>query len=246
MIKQMVQWKGPDQQTRTKTFYFDLTEFEVAGEMQLEVLYDRFQKFQNEVQNSTPDGESRSLTPPEIREMLDMVKVIIKHAYGEFVEGPDGWEMRKEQEYPGIWPRFVSTGGFNAIIWYLFKDGNEARATAFMENIWPDSYKEARAASLKAVPDQPAQEAVKNVTDDIPSLDNDVAVLDVSEFDVDEKQDPDWNYINFTRDQLLAMNDEDWVKVQKASAQGRNVPLPVIQIDGIRHDRKRAEDGSDH
>lgn len=231
MIKQLVHWKGPDQKPKSRTFYFDLTEYELAGEMQLEVLYARFQKFQDEVVNSTPAGEDRQMTPPEIRELLDMIKVIIRHAYGEFVDGPDGAEMRKEQEYPEIWKRFVSTGGFNAVIWYLFEDAN--RANKFMEEIWPESYKNRVAANLTVVPDQPDQPEPSAFTDEIPSLEDEPVG------EVLAPSNKPW--YEYTKPEMDSLSDSEFDGLVERSKQGNNVPAQLLVIAGQRKNREPVE-----
>lgn len=152
MIKQMIQWEGFDGRQVSKTLYFNLTKYEVAGEMELEVLQRRFQDFLDNVINDTevdPD-KVRDMTPPEIRELLDMVKVMVKYAYGE--RSADGTEFRKS---PEIWDSFVATGAFDAFIWHLFQD--EGGANSFMTGIWPKEMQEEFKGknALQAVPDAP-------------------------------------------------------------------------------------------
>ena len=127
MIKRMIEWEGFDGRPTSKTFFFNLTEFEVQADMELEKLEERFRKFEEEVINSS---ESREMTPPEVREMLDLIRTIVKHAYGKRSE--DGTRFIKNEE---VWNEFVETGGFDAFIRDLF--ANPERANAFMRGIWP-------------------------------------------------------------------------------------------------------------
>ena len=83
----------------------------------------------------------------EIREMLDMIKIEIVR-YGLWrVPGDFGrWRaLEATAQDPNVWNRFVASGGFDAFIWYLFEDAK--RANSFMENIWPEEFRQAAAAA---------------------------------------------------------------------------------------------------
>lgn len=217
MLKQMVQWKGPDGKNRNKTFYFSLTEFEVAGEMKLEELHDRFLRFQEEVIND----EQRNLTHPEIRELLDMVKTIIRYAYGELRDTSDGAEMWKEQQDPDIWNHFVASGGFNAFIWYLFEGGG-ARANKFMENIWPDSYKDGIQNALGGIqntdlPEEPVDDGVTSLDDvETPEGTNGLELRD--------------KLSDYSKEELLKASDEEFQVIVDRFTQGKNTPYQLLSI----------------
>lgn len=211
MLKEMFTYKDIDGESQTRTVYFNLTQFEMEAEMELEIIQERFQKFQDEVIGDD-DTPVRELTGPEKRELLGMIKTIIRHAYGR----REGKRMVKTEE---VWDEFEQTGAFSAYLYYLFSEDGK-RANDFMKGIWPqglDRPEDIPAPDLKVVQDA-------EVTPDA----------------LDEAKDPNWHYLNFDRQRLLEMSDEDFEKVQKASVEGRNVPLPLIQIDGVRHSRKRA------
>jgi hypothetical protein len=224
MLKQMIQWKGFDGRPASQTLYFNLTKFEIAGEMELEVLQDRFQRFQTEV---IQDG-SRDMTPPEIREMLDMIKTIIKYAYG--VRSHEGRGFSKS---PEIWQEFVDTGAFDAFIWYLFEEPN--RANAFMTGIWPEEYQNAVAKGNLTVVDEnytPVQENPTATDDGIPSLEDG---------GVPEKT----SWTEYSEQELLDLPDVSFQKIVARATNGKNVPYQLLVIGGKRMEKDRGADGPD-
>ena len=212
-IKQMFEYTDIDGVNTTRTVMFNLTQFEVEGEMELEVIQSRFQKFQDEVVGTDPDAPIREMTGPEKREILGMIKTLIKHSYGV----RDGKRFIKSQE---VWDEFEQTGAFSAFLYWLFSDAR--RVNSFMDGIWPqglDRPEDEPRPDLKVVQDnQETTDVVQGeVIDNSPSID-----------------DADWHFANFTREQLLAMSEDDFQKVGEASRQGRNVPQPLLQIAGQR------------
>lgn len=240
MLKEMISWKGFDGKPATRTLYFNLTRYEIAHDMELEVLEQRFKRFQEDVIGDNPEPE-RDMTPPEIREMLDIFKVIIKHSYG--VRSQDGKKFSKNEE---IWNDFVDTGAFDAFIWYMFEDAN--RANAFMNGIWPEEVREAAAKvraerpSVRLVEDANLQnisldpepnafgEGVTVVTDDnIPSISQSLSEQAVS---------PDWQVMDkledYTDQQLLSIPDGEFEAIVKKFTEGRNVPFRLLIVGGKR------------
>lgn len=244
MIKQMVQWEGFDGKQTTRTVYFNLTRFEIAHDMELEVLEQRFKAFQEDVIGD----EKRDMTPPEIREMLDIFKVLIKHAYG--VRSQDGKRFVKNEE---IWNEFVETGAFDAFVWYMFEDPN--RADAFMKGIWPKEIQEAAAKvreerpDLKPVPEIDPMDADTNGLGEVDDMDLTVDPQDATD-DEDipsitsledrgegplgpyEVKDSLWDY---NQNELLAMSNGEFNAVKKKFSEGKNVPQQLLVIE---HQRK--------
>lgn len=228
MLKQHISFKSPSGQPMQKTLYFNLTRFEVAHDMELEKLEERLKKFQEEV---ILDEEDRLMTSPEIREMLGIVKLLIKHAYGIREMGPDGEEFNKED--PDIWRRFVSTGAFDGFIWYLFEDKTGQRANKFMSEVWPqeirDAVQQANRPDIRAVKDVPlpgniGEEAPIAPDDDgIPSLDDDAVVYDITE--KDEK-----GLGEYTDAEFLAMTDEEFAAAVDRFRQGNNIPGRLLVL----------------
>jgi hypothetical protein len=224
----MVQWKALNQKNVSKTFYFNLTKYEIAGEMKLEEIHARFQRFQDEVVNSTPADQPRDMTQPEIREMLDMIKVIVRYAYGEYKETPDGGELWKEQQDPHVWHRFVASGGFDAFIWYLFEDEN--RANSFMTNIWPEEY---RQGVLQAQKDEGRPTPEDVVDDGIPTI---TAVPSIA---TDESSKA---WTEYTKEELLGLSDDEFQKVVDGAKNGRSTPYQLLAV-GMQ--RMNQENGSE-
>jgi hypothetical protein len=238
MIKQLVHYKAPSGRNVSRTFYFNLTKYEVAGEMRLEEMHARFKRFQDEVIDSTPAGETREMSPPEIREMLDMVKAIVEYAYGEYKDTPEGGEIRKKKDDPEVWIRFVASGGFDAFIWYLFEDGN--RANAFMTNIWPEEYRGGARPATAPVAPEATDDGIPSLDDArdslIPSLE---AVPDIQGATVTAAEEKAWH--DYARNELLAMSDDDFDALANRSKKGNNLPFQLIQIGMERSNRGTTE-----
>lgn len=238
MLKQLVQWKGFDGQPANRTVYFNLTRYEIAHDMELETLEQRFKSFQENV----IEGDDRPMTPPEIREMLDIFKVLIKHAFG--VRSQDGKRFSKNE---GVWDEFVDTGCFDAFIFYMFEDA--ARANAFMTGIWPEEMQEAAAKiraerpEVHAVPDiQEADGAAgdQSIRDDM-GLTADAPDDDIPSItSIDAKKEKEfWEYTN---DELLEMDSSSWDSLVNKSKQGNNVPAQLLVIGQQRKNRSPADE----
>lgn len=217
MLKQMIQWEGFDGQPAVRTLYFNLTRYEIAHDMELEKLEARFRNFQEEVVGND-ENDVRQMTPPEIREMLDIFKTLIKHAYG--IRSENGKRFSKNEE---IWNEFVETGAFDAFIFYMFEDAN--RANAFMQGIWPKEIQEAAAKvrserpDLHPVPDLDTQDG----TDDgVPSIDA-------------APGEKPWS--DYSKQELLDLSTEDYEALVARSKNGNNVPFPLLQIGMERNSR---------
>jgi hypothetical protein len=226
MIKQMLEYTDIDGQRTTRTVMFNLTQFEVEGEMELEVIQDRFQKFQDEVIGDNPEAPLREMTGPEKREILGMIKTLIRHSYGV----REGKRFMKSDE---IWAEFEQTGAFSAFLYWLFERPD--RANAFMAGIWPQG--------VDRPEDEPRPD-LKVVSDDLDDGKSGVKVLEETpdttpsieapQSDSEEGwiiKDSLWDY---NEDELLGMSDDEFEAVKNKFTQGRNVPLPLLQISGRR------------
>jgi hypothetical protein len=209
MLKQMITWDGFDGKQANRTLYFNLTRYEIAHDMELEVLEQRFKRFQEDVIGDEPN---RDMTPPEIREMLDIFKVLVKHAYG--VRSEDGKRFSKNEE---IWDEFVETGAFDAFIWYMFEDAS--RANAFMNGIWP---KEVQEAAEKVRQERPNVHLVEDVS---PALD---VATDDDVPSIDGAQNPSWK--NFSEQELINMPEEAFQFHVNEASNGKNVPYQLLAI----------------
>lgn len=236
MIKQMLEYVDIDKQHTTQTLYFNLTQFEVEGEMELEVIQARFQKFQDEVIGKDPNAPIRDMTGPEKREILGMVKTLIRHSYGV----RDGKKIRKTRidkdtgrvENPEIWADFVDTGAFSAFLYWLFD--KPERANAFMTGIWPqgvDRPEDEPRPDLKVVPTEleiVQGEVIEKAKDETPSIEAQIHDMNVAAFAV---RDNLWDY---SESELLEASDNEFEAILRKFTQGRNVPLPLLQIGSRR------------
>jgi hypothetical protein len=245
MIKQFISFKSPSGNPVSRTLHFHLDEFEVSHDMELEVLKERLERFQDEV---IGDDKTlvRELTAPEKREMLDIVKVLIKHSYGVRSQGPDGEQFDKDDPHGSgdIWRRFVSTGAFNAFVLYLFE--NTDRANYFMTKIWPEvvqkDYEKSQRADLSPVPD--LENPLTNVANEAPVYPGDDGIPSI---DSPEQNHGDPLYMDnpvkktwsdYTPDQLLEMNRNEFETLYAEARQGKNIPTMLLNI---RQRRKMAE-----
>lgn len=241
MIKQFISFKSPSGQPVSRTLYFNLDEFEISHDMELEVLKERLQRFQDEV---IGDDKTfvRELTPPEKREMLDIVQTLIKHSYGVRVMGPDGEEHNKDNPHGSgdIWRRFVATGAFNAFVLYLFEDTD--RANYFMTKIWPEvvqkSYEDSLRPDLSSVPDM--DDPLTNVGEEAPVYPGDDGIPSISgpALDLEKEASPEKVWSDYTPDQLLEMDRNEFETLYAGARQGKNVPAMLLNI---RQRRKMAE-----
>lgn len=223
MLKQNISWTGHDDRPANKTLYFNLTRFEVAHDMELEVLEERLTRFRDEV-IGPDDKPTRPLTQPEVREMLDIVKILIKHSYG--VRSLDGKRFQKSED---IWEEFVEIGAFDAFIFSLF-EGNAEGANNFMANIWP---KEMREAAEVVRRDRPNIHPVEDVQepgnvgaespvapdDSVPSITSAPelhSVINTKEW---------WEYED---QELLDLSDKDFEILVAESSRGKNVPPKLL------------------
>ena len=240
MIKQFISFKSPSGAPVSRTLYFDLNEFEVSHDMELEVLKDRLQRFKDEVIGDD-DTLIRDLTEPEKREMLDIVKVLIKHSYGVREQGPDGEEFNKDDPHGSgdIWRRFMATGAFNAFVLYLFED--PARANNFMTKIWPEvvqkEYEKSQRADLSSVQDM--NDSQTNVGSEAPVYPGDDGIPSITTLPTPPEEEPVKKvWTDYTSDQLLEMPSSEFETLYADARQGSNIPKMLLTI---RQRRKMAE-----
>jgi len=205
MIKQMIEFQGHDGRTTSKTLYFDISEWEVSAEIELEKLEERFRRFDEEVIQAS---ENRDMTQPEIREMLGLIKTIIRHAYG--VRSDDGKRFSKKEEH---WDEFVETGAFDAFVKWLFV--KPERANEFMRNIWPDEMQKAMEPQSK--PEEGQDDNVRSIV----------------QGEVVEKKE--WH--EMSEEELLAMSDEEFDALVKSATNGKNVPFALLSVGQRRKTR---------
>jgi hypothetical protein len=144
------------------------------------------------------------MTPPEKREMLAMVKQLIRYAYGV----KDGKRFIKNE---AVWDEFVETGAFSAFVYQLFLQKDAVNR--FMEGIWPQGVDRPTpdGSVLSPAPDEPTLAAVPNATDaESRSL------------------------ADYSDDELLAQSDSQFEDVVNKFREGNNIPPRLLIIGGRR------------
>jgi hypothetical protein len=127
MYKQFIEYDDLDDNRQTATLFFHLRRTELVdaeGGFKLEVLEKRVEDFQRDVIGR----ESSEMSVPEVREFLDIIKTLVRLAYGK----REGQRFIKNQE---LWDEFVETGRYDGLIWWLFD--KPERANDFLINVWP-------------------------------------------------------------------------------------------------------------
>lgn len=200
MLKETFPYKNIDGEPTVFTAHFNLTRFEVDAEMELENMQDRFQRFEDEVIGPDPNSPRRLMTGPEKREMLNMLKTIIRHAYGE----RHGDQIDKTEE---IWNRFERTGAFSGYLYWLFDD--PARANDFMRGIWPQDANE-------TLEEAEARQARSS--------------LSVVEGGKESKYEFMKNLDDYSDDYLLKCEKDEFDEIARHFKQGSNVPYRLIQL----------------
>lgn len=124
VLKQTVQYTDFDGNQAMETLYFNLTRTEVAENLHLR---DKFQDLENRLDL---ESGSRTLNPNEIAEVLDLVKILMKLAYG--IRSDDGKRFIKNDQ---IWEEFTQTAVYDAFLFSLFEDAD--KANEFMMGVFP-------------------------------------------------------------------------------------------------------------
>lgn len=93
MLKQTVTYQDWDDNEVTDTLYFNISKIELMNNLHLQDRIDKLQKML--------EGGERQLTPTEVTEILEIVKILMELAYG--VRSEDGKRFIKTQE---VWQEF--------------------------------------------------------------------------------------------------------------------------------------------
>lgn len=152
MLKQTIKYEDFDENVVEETLYFNLSRIELADNLDMR---DDLQNIERKFK-----GETRQLKPEEIKEILDVIKRLIKISYG--VRSEDGKRFIKNDQ---VWEEFTQSAAYDAFLMDLFE--RPERANDFMIGLVP---KQMRAdveklaventADLSVVP-QPAGETVQ-------------------------------------------------------------------------------------
>lgn len=142
MLKQTVTYTDYNDEQQTEDLYFNLTKTEVA-----ENLFDLLPRI--EAFAKATDGPLRELSNDEVKEMLDIVKVLIKASYGE--RSPDGKYFRKSEQ---IYTDFTQSAVYDKFVFDMFEDVE--KANNFMIGIMPKDLRESEEVQA-AVNGRPVQ-----------------------------------------------------------------------------------------
>ena len=133
MLKQTVSYFDFDDNPSQETLYFNLTKTELADNIHLQAELEQMQE--------TFSVEKERLTPDEIRQLVDIVKTIMRLSYG--VRSADGKRFVKTEE---LWTEFTQTAAYDAFLYSLFEDPN--KAVMFMTGILPKDVRSAVDAEI--------------------------------------------------------------------------------------------------
>lgn len=135
MFKQTVNYTDFDGNPQTEILHFNLTKTELMDNLEFKTKLERVRE--------RISGVERDLTVEEIREILDVVKFLMKASYG--IRSEDGKRFIKNEQ---VWTEFTQTAAYDEAIFTMFK--TPEKAVAFMQGIVP-----------KDLADQVAAEAAK-------------------------------------------------------------------------------------
>jgi DNA-directed RNA polymerase subunit F len=133
MLKQTVSYIDYNNEPVTETLYFNISKAELADNLHLQK---RFEELESMFR-----GERRNLTPDEVREILDLVKLFIQLSYG--VRSEDGKQFRKR----GVFEDFQDSAAYDEFLFSLFSDPE--KAVAFLLGVLPNDLREAAEEMVK-------------------------------------------------------------------------------------------------
>lgn len=114
MIKKTVTYKDLTGMMRTEEFWFHVKKSELIDNQDLA------QEFESMGHMLQGDGSKRELNQYEVKQILELVKRMVRLSYGERSE--DGLRHRKS---PEIWENFYSSEAYDAVLFSLFENPEE-------------------------------------------------------------------------------------------------------------------------
>lgn len=151
MIKETISYEDFNGEKQVETLYFHLSKTEVIDHMDLQ---DRF------VALSSSLTEDRELREDEVREILDIVKTMMRLSYGQ--RSADGRHFRKSEE---IWDDFKSTAAYDAYLFSLFE--NPEKAVGFLLGVLPQDVVEEAKKKTAAAGDLPTASPILDQSDEV-------------------------------------------------------------------------------
>lgn len=132
MYKQEVQYENFDGEMESETLYFNITKTELTENLDL--------RDDAEALQTRLEGPERELSPDDIRDLLNLIKRIIKLAYG-IREGSKKF-VKNEQ----VWDDFKDSLAYDAFLFGLFE--HPERAVGFMSGVLPRDLREAASKQM--------------------------------------------------------------------------------------------------
>ena len=167
MIKETVQYTDYNDVNRTEVLYFNISQSELMDNLNLR---DDLEKIQ-----SSLEGPQRQLTTDEVQQILNLVKRMMRLAYG--VRSEDGLTFTKDDEGENtIWKAFKNSAVYDAFIMSLFK--NPEKAFEFLVAVMPkDLMEQARREMGENVVELPQPGNVFETSPSEPDVVNEEAVV---------------------------------------------------------------------
>lgn len=137
MIKQTTSYTDYNGDPQVDDLYFHATKAELLDHLDLKPQLEQLQR-----RLTSEDGETRELKDDEVREILDLVKRLVRLSYGE--RSKDGKKFYKSDD---IWKEFEASAAYDATLFALFE--NPQKAFAFMSGIMPKDIMEQAEAQQK-------------------------------------------------------------------------------------------------
>lgn len=147
MLKQTISYHDFDDNLLQETLYFNVTKTELADNLHLIETLENMQR--------TFDGDKREMKVDEIRQIIDIVKTVMKLSYG--VRSEDGKRFIKNED---LWVDFTQTAVYDAFLFSLFED--PSKAVAFITGILP---KDMRNEAERAI-SQASAEVSKSISEE--------------------------------------------------------------------------------
>lgn len=148
MLKQTVEYTDFDDNRCAETLYFNLTKTELAENSHLQERLESMQKMFG--------GEKRQLESAEIKEILELVKTIMRISYG--VRSADGKRFIKTEEQ---WVEFTQTAVYDEFLISMFTDPD--KMFSFMYGIMPaDMRDQAKAEAERLAAERSISQAAQN------------------------------------------------------------------------------------
>jgi len=207
MLKETVQYEDYNGVNRTETLYFNINQSELMENLSLS---DDLEKIQ-----ASLEGPERQLTTDEVQQILNLVKRMMRLAYG--IRSEDGLSFDKDDEGENkIWRQFKNSAVYDAFIMSLFQ--NPEKAFEFLVNCMPKSLMEAArremGENVVELP-QPAGNVFENNPDPTPTP---------------EKEDPEKEWHQYTEKDLVEMPQEQFERLYNKNKGPKPTMLVAIAM----------------